>query len=127
METQIEQLRAKADLLMTTLTAHPKEEATWQITVNFSSYSSLYATVSDLMKLCTVALVAEEPYVSPLVGNLNIDLANIMELALQLLPKAEPEFLDEVRTLLQEKPRQTETPQPEYNYSTVVILKKEAS
>jgi hypothetical protein len=127
METQIEQLRAKADLLITTLTAHPKEEATWQITVNFSSYSSLYATVSDLMKLCTVALVAEEPYVSPLVGNPNIDLANIMELALQLLPKAEPEFLDEVRTLLQEEPRQTETPQPEYNYSTVVILKKEAS
>ena len=56
METKIEQLRAKADLLMTTLTAHPKEDATWQITVNFSSYLSLYTTVSDLMKLCTVAL-----------------------------------------------------------------------
>jgi hypothetical protein len=127
METKIEQLRAKADLLMTTLAAHPKEAGTWQITVNFSSYSSLYSTVSDLMKLCTVALHTEEPYVSPLIGNPKIELANIMELALQLLPKAEPEFLDEVRTLLQEEPRQTEAPQPEYNYSTVVILKKEAS
>jgi hypothetical protein len=127
METQIEQLRAKADLLMTTLTAHPKEEATWQITVNFSSYLSLYSTVSDLMKLCTVALLTEEPYVSPLVGNPNIDLANIMELTLQLLPKAEPEFLDEVRTLLQKEPQQPKEQVPEYNYSTVVILKKEAS
>lgn len=127
METQIEQLRAKADLLMTTLAAHPKEEATWQITVNFSSYSSLYATVSDLMKLCMVALLTEEPHVSPLVGNSNIDLANIMELALQLLPKAEPEFLDEVRTLLLEEPQQPEEQMPEYNYSTVKVLKKEAS
>lgn len=127
MEIQIEQLRAKADLLMTTLAAHPTEEATWQITVNFSSYSSLYATVSDLMKLCAVALLTEEPYVSPLVGNSNIDLANIMELALQLLPKAEPEFLDEARTLLLEEPQQPEEQVPEYNYSTVTVLKKEAS
>lgn len=127
METQIEQVRAKADFLMTTLTAHPKKEATWQITVNFSSYTSLYSTVSVLMKLCTVALLTEEPYVSPLVGNPNIDLANIMELALQLLPKSEPEFLDEVRTLLQKESEQPEEQIPKYNYSTVVILKREAS
>jgi hypothetical protein len=127
METKIEQLRAKADLLMTTLAAHPKEDATWQITVNFSSYLSLYTTVSDLMKLCTVALATEEPYVSPLVGNSSIDWVNIMELALQLLPKAEPEFLDEARSLLQKEPQMGEEQVPEYNYSTLLILKKEAS
>ena len=127
METKIEQLRAKADLLMTTLTAHPKEDATWQITVNFSSYLSLYTTVSDLMKLCRGALVSEEPYMSSLVGNSSIDWVNIMELALQLLPKAEPEFLDEARLLLQDKPQKGEEQVPEYNYSTVVVLKKEAS
>lgn len=126
METKIEQLLAKADLLMTTLAAHPTEEEVWQITVNFSSYSSLYSTVSDLMKLCAVALLTEQPYVSPLVGNPNIDLANIMELALQLLPKAEPEFLDEVRTLLLEEPQQPEEQMPKYNYSTVTVLKMEA-
>jgi len=57
------------------------------------------------------------------VGKPNIDLANILELALQLVPKAEPEFLDEARSLLQEEVLQD----PEYNYSTVVVLKKEAS
>jgi hypothetical protein len=35
METKIEQLRAKVDLLMTTFSEHPKEAATWQISVNF--------------------------------------------------------------------------------------------
>jgi hypothetical protein len=124
METKIEQLRAKADLLMTTLAAHPKEEGTWQISVNFSSYSSLYATVSDLMKLCRGALATEE---SPLVGNSSIDWVNIMELGLQLLPKAEPEFLDEARLLLREGPQIREEQVPEYNYSTLLILKKEAS
>ena len=47
-----------------------------------------------------------------------------MKLALQLLPKAEPEFLDEVRTLLLEEPQQPEEQIPKYNYSTVVILKR---
>jgi hypothetical protein len=50
-----------------------------------------------------------------------------MKLALELLPKAEPEFLDEVRTLLLEEPQQPAEQIPKYNYSTVVILKKEAS
>lgn len=127
METKIEQLRSKADWLMTTLTAHPKKGDVWQITLNFSGYSSLLATVSDLMKLCTVALLTEAPYVSPLVGNPNIDLANIMELALQLMPKGESEFLDEARTLLQEEQQHPEEQVPEYNYSTTVIHKQDAS
>jgi hypothetical protein len=72
-------------------------------------------------------LVTEGAYVSPLVGNPDIDLANIMELALQLLPKAEAEFLDEVRELLQDKPQKGEEQVPEYNYSTVVVHQKEVS
>ena len=127
MENKIEQLRAQADWLMTTLAAHPKKEDIWQITVNFSSYSSLYSTVSDLMKLCTVALLTEAPYVSPLVGNPNIDLASIMELALQLLPKGEPEFLDEVRAVLGEESHSSAMPSEEYNYSTLVVLTNKSS
>ena len=126
MENKMEQLKVKADWLMTTLAAHPTKDDTWQITVNFSSYSSLYSTVSDLMKLCTVALLTEEPYVSPLVGNHNIDLANIMELVLQLLPKGEPEFLDEVRSMLDEQVIVEEL-LPKYNYSSMRIIKKEVS
>ncbi|WP_162128716.1 hypothetical protein [Flavobacterium phycosphaerae] len=104
---------------------HPKRDDIWQITINFSSYSSLYATVSDLMKLCCVAWQTEEPYISDTVGNPNIDFANIIELALQLMPKGESEFLDEVHRIklnVDDKPE----PIPEYNYSTTTILQSSA-
>lgn len=45
MEPKIEQLRAKADLLITTFSAHPTKKEIWEITVNFSSYSSQYASM----------------------------------------------------------------------------------
>lgn len=70
---------------------------------------------------------AKQPHVSPLVGNPNIDLSTIMELALQLLPKTEPEFLDEARALLQGEPQQPDEQLPEYNYSAMVVQKKETS
>ena len=125
METKIEQLRAKADWLLAGMKAHPKREDVWQVTLNFSGYASIYGTVQDLMKLCTVALLTEEPYVSSTVGNPNIDLANIMELAIQLMPNNVPEFLDNVKEILADEDTQREA-LPEYNYSTVVILKQEA-
>ena len=127
METKIEQLRTKADWLLAGMKAHPKKEDIWQVAVNFSGYASLYGTVHDLMKLCTVALLTEEPYVSSTIANPNIDLANIMELAIQLMPNDVPEFLDGVRTLLREEEEQSEEQTPEYNYSTIVVFKKDVS
>lgn len=124
METKIEQLRAKADWLLAGMKAHPKMEGVWQVTVNFSGYASVYGTVQDLMKLCTLALLTEEPYISSTVGNPNIDLAGIMELAIQLMPNDVPEFLDGVQALLADEETQPEA-QPEYNFSTIVILKQE--
>ena len=75
METKIEKLRAKADWLMTTMQPHPKKDDVWQVTVNFSGYASLFGTVTDLMKLCTVTLLFEAPHISPIVGNPNIVLS----------------------------------------------------
>lgn len=123
MESQIEQVRAKADWLLAGMKAHPNREGIWQVTVNFSGYASLYGTVHDLMKLCTVALLTEEPYVSSTVGNPNIDLANIMELAIQLMPNNVPEFLDNVQEILADEDNHPEA-LPEYNYSTIRIVEK---
>ena len=126
MEIKIEQLKAKADWLLAGMKAHPTREGVWEVTVNFSGYASLYGTVQDLMKLCTVALLTEEPYVSSTVGNPNIDLANIMELAIQLMPNDVPEFLDGVQALIAEEDSQPEAV-PEYNYSTIRIISAAAS
>lgn len=122
MENKIEKLPAKADWLMTGLKPHPKKHHVGQVTVNFSGYASLFATVTDLMKLCTIALLSEEPHISPLVGNPNIDLARILELAIQLMPSGESEFLDEVRALLDEDFEEDTEQLPVFNFSSVRIL-----
>jgi hypothetical protein len=124
MESTIDELRRKSDWLMSTLKAHPKKEATWQITVNFANYACLCGTITDLMKVCSAVLQSEEPYVSPLVENPTVDVANILELAVQLMPHSEAEFLDEVRSVLEQ---QTTQELPLYNYSTEVVLEKKVS
>lgn len=125
MKTEFEKLLKNSEWLLDSMKQHPKRGDVWQITVNFSSYSSLYATVSDLMKLCSVAWQTEEPYVSPTVGNPNIDFANVIELALQLMPKGESEFLDEVKRIKLNIDAEPE-PNPEFNYSTTTILQSTA-
>ena len=111
------QLRKKANWLLTGLQEHPEIADCYTVTLNFSGYSSLYATVNDIKKLCTVAMLTEPPYISPIVGNPNIDIANILELAIQLMPKSEPEFLDEIKEILKQP-----EPQPLYNCSTSKII-----
>ena len=108
--------------LMTTLKPHPKKEDVYQVTVNFSGYSSLITTVSDLMKLCTVAMLSDEPHISPVVNSNRIDMAGIMELALQLMPYGEAEFLDEMRNEL--FVNAADDIEYEYNYSTIHILEE---
>ncbi|CAM3715049.1 hypothetical protein FLGE108171_11750 [Flavobacterium gelidilacus] len=124
MESTIDVLRRKSDWLMTTLKVHPKKEATWQITVNFANYACLCGTIADLMKVCSAVLQSEEPYVSSLVENPAIDVANILELAVQLMPHSEAEFLDEVRQVLNEESIEQ---LPAFNYSKEVVLEKKAS
>jgi len=94
----------------------------YQVTVNFSGYSSLITTVSDLMKLCTVAMLSDEPHISPVVNSNRIDMAGIMELALQLMPYGEAEFLDEMRNEL--SVNTADDIEYEYNYSTIHILEE---
>lgn len=119
MDLKMKTLAHNAQWLMTKLQAHPTREGAFQTTVNFSGYVSLLATISDLMKLCALAELAEEPHISPLVGAAPIDIAGILELALQLMPHGEAEFLDEVEMLLAGA---EEEELPLYNYSTITIL-----
>lgn len=112
-------LRQRAAYLLTSLDSQPDADGAFSTTVRFSGYAGLLCTVSDLMKLCTLVLLSDEPHVSPLVGDTRIDLAAILELALQLMPRTEAEFLDEAREALQQAPV---FEQPQGNYSTLVVL-----
>jgi regulatory protein YycH of two-component signal transduction system YycFG len=123
METneRLQSLTKMSPHLFTTLQpAKGKKKHLFTAQVNFSSYSSLMCTVNDLMKLITLVHLSDEMYVSDTVPNPIIDLANIMELAIQLMPINEAEFLDEARGIF--VPPQHEM-LPQYNYSTVKVLK----
>jgi len=63
MET-FETLRHKASYVLTTLKDHPEMDGVLQIPVNFASYSSLFCTVNDLMKMSAAVMSREEPYMS---------------------------------------------------------------
>lgn len=124
METneRLESLTKMSRYLFTTLQpAKGKKKHLFTASVNFSSYSSLLCTVNDLMKLVTLAHLSDDPYVSDTVPNPIIDLANIMELAIQLMPINEAEFLDEARGIFLGTQADV---LPQYNYSTITILKK---
>ncbi|MFD2907508.1 hypothetical protein ACFSX9_02050 [Flavobacterium ardleyense] len=124
MENKIDELRRKSELVLCSLKAHPKKEGVCQISVNFANYVCLFGTISDLMKLCSVAIASEEPFVSDTVDNPTIDVASVLELAMQLIPHPEAEFLDEVKAILNKEPEQEI---PLYNYSTTTVLEKKTS
>lgn len=107
--------------LMTTLKKHPKMDDVYQATVNFSCYSSLFGLITDLMKLCALAHMSEEPHMSPILEKGPIDLAGIMELAIQLMPGDEGELLDNIREITEQEDTAVAII-PEYNYSSVRIV-----
>jgi hypothetical protein len=89
--------------------------------VNFYGYADLYGTVQDFMKLCAVALLTEEDAVSFTLERPCINLAKVMELALQLMPANVPEFLDGMKTILDEE-NNLNMKLLEFNYSTMRII-----
>lgn len=65
--------------------------------LKIASYSELNLLVSDLLKVSIVALKSDTPNSSASVSGINVLL--LLEIALQLLPDAEIEILDELHKL----------------------------
>lgn len=99
---KIIELLDKAPAMLNTV--KPVQESYGEYTVTFkvAGYVDLMSIVADLIKLCTLALTSEEPHISPLVKNGNINIPNILELALQLIPYSEAELLDNIAKISQE-------------------------
>jgi hypothetical protein len=68
--------------------------------IKVSGYSDMMALSANLIKMCAYTVQTEGPYVSELVKDPHIDIASVLELALQLFPHAELEVLDEIHQLL---------------------------
>ncbi len=68
--------------------------------IKVSGYSDMIALAANLIKMCAYTVQTEGPYVSDLVKDPYIDIASVLELALQFFSHAELEVLDEIHQLL---------------------------
>lgn len=64
------------------------------------NYYELAYVISNMLKLCVLALDQEAPEISKTVKNQSINVAVILEIVTQLLPIDEIEFLDEIHPLI---------------------------
>jgi hypothetical protein len=64
------------------------------------NYYELAYVISNMLKLCILALDQEAPEISKTVKNTSINVAVVLEIVAQLLPLDEIEFLDEIDQIL---------------------------
>lgn len=74
-----------------------KNSNLFKIELKMASYTELNLLVSDLLKVSIAALKSDVPDSSASVSGINVLL--LLEIALQLLPEAEIELLDELHKL----------------------------
>jgi hypothetical protein len=71
----------------------------YNVEIEVEGYLDLLFTVANLIKVSIMALDTDEPF-SNLIPNPPTNIRNMLEIALQLLPFEEAEFLDKSRNLL---------------------------
>lgn len=69
----------------------------YTVPITTTGYADLLCTVSELLRLCITVAHADD---STLMPNPQINIANLLEIALQLLPLHEGEFLDQCHALV---------------------------
>jgi hypothetical protein len=67
--------------------------------INVSGYTAMLSLATNLIKMSILAIDADEPPITSLVVNPFIDVASVLELALQLIPHGEVEVLDELHQI----------------------------
>ncbi|MCV9931402.1 hypothetical protein OIU80_03845 [Flavobacterium sp. LS1R47] len=68
--------------------------------IRVSNYCELSYVITNMLKLCTLALDHETLEVSNTARDSSIDIALILKVVMQLLPLDEIEFLDEINKML---------------------------
>lgn len=87
-------------------------EQSFNVPLQFSGHADVIFTVMDIIKVAILALEVDEPYDSNHIVNSRINIRNLLEIALQLIPMEEMQLLDEIHQLhLQNKQQEKENTQ----------------
>ena len=98
----LEELRELTGNCFKTLRPDKHKKGSYTIELNVDGYLDLLFTIANLIKVSILALDSDETCSSE-VQNPPINITNMLEIALQLLPYDEAEFLDQSRELLLKK------------------------
>lgn len=93
-----EELQKLTNAFLTKLEPDKRKKDLYKVSFAVYDYSHLMFIISDLMKLCVNSI--EDGFDSDTAILSKINVAQILEIAIQLLPIDEAEFLDRSRELL---------------------------
>lgn len=95
----LEQLKQLSNLYCRTLKSSDNKTKPNVAQINFLNYFELGCTISDLLKLCILALNHDANKISQTNKNA-IDVSLILEMVLQMIPLDELEFLSHIKERL---------------------------
>lgn len=96
---KIEEIKRLSERLLNTLKRAEDKREMYYAKIRVYDYYELASIVTNLMKLCIIAVNRDSAEAPPTVENQNIDVGLILGIALQLFPTDEFELLSEINTL----------------------------
>lgn len=94
----LKELQELAEKGFKTLRPAMHKKGLYNVEIDVEGYLDLLFTVANLIKVSIMALDTDEPF-SNHISNPPTNITNMLEIALQLLPYEEAEFLDKSREL----------------------------
>jgi hypothetical protein len=94
-----QELHELVSALFTTITPSKQKKDLYTVSFTVYDYSHLILIISDLISLCVRALEDESERSSSSRGNSKVNIAQILNIAIELLPIDEAAFLDKSREL----------------------------
>jgi hypothetical protein len=89
--------------LYTTLTPDKQKKDLYAVSFTVHDYSHLILIVSDLINLCVLAIKDESERDSSSKAKSKVNIAQILNIAIELLPIDEAEFLEKSREIFSKK------------------------
>lgn len=96
----LENLKRLADGYLNTLKPTNDKRGLYRAEIAVMNYSELGCIITNMLKLCILALNQEECKISETVKKSSIDVGLVLEVALQLFPNDEFELLSEINEVL---------------------------
>ncbi|PIF32799.1 hypothetical protein CLU81_3356 [Flavobacterium sp. 9] len=95
----LERLKKLSALYLNTLKPSNDESETYTVQIKLSNYSELGCLITEILKLCIVALDHDAHKTSETIKTSPINIALVLEMVLEMFPTNEFDVLDEINQM----------------------------